>query len=205
MFFRFLRLFLPQTPLFLEKTAENLAAGRRQNAADALDTMIQTRIVQQVKQRIDRAGLRIGCPINDHRDSGLKDRAGAHRAWFERHIERAAVETPRLTRFGRLGNGDHFGVCRRIVELLALVMRPCDQPPFAYDDRADRHLVFAQGLLGLFQGDLHEMVVHGVGEVYSNVTLIGSAATFEVVPVRPNAIMRSCTGPEPSMLAGISI
>ena len=88
-------------------------------------------------------------------------RPGAHRAGLERHVERAAVEPPRAARLGRLGDGDHLGVGRRIVELLALVVRGGDHAVLEDDDRADRHFVLGQGRLGLVEGQLHEVVVHG--------------------------------------------
>ena len=49
----------------------------------------------------------------------------------------------------------------RIAELFALVVRRGDYPLLAHDYGADGHFIFAQRLLGLFQGKLHEMFVHG--------------------------------------------
>ncbi len=64
-------------------------------------------------------------------------------------------------RLGRLGNGDHLGMGGGIVQLFPLVVRRGNNPLLAHDDRAYGHFIFAQCLFSLFQGQSHEMFVHG--------------------------------------------
>jgi len=154
-------LLFPQPPLRLKESAEDLPARIRHHPGDDLATMIQTRIVQQLIERADRASLRIGRAIDNRRDAGLDNRAGTHRTRFKRHVKRTAVQSPRLPRLGGLGNGDHFGVGRRIMELLALVVRLGNHPALMHDDRADGNFVFSQGLFSLVESPLHEAFVHG--------------------------------------------
>ena len=75
-------------------------------------------------------------------------------------VEGAAFEPPGAGRFGRLGDGDHLGMCRGIAKLLALV--PC----FGNDaialkhERADRHLPFFGRLLSQSEGSTHPDLMH---------------------------------------------
>ena len=50
---------------------------------------------------------------------------------------------------------------RRIIELLALIVRRGDDASVPDDHRADGDLVFVEGPHRLFVGQLHEGVVHG--------------------------------------------
>src|SRR5262245_50282006 len=82
----------PQPALLLEELRHQLPTTVGQDAPDNLGPMVQPRIVAQVKQAAHRAGLFIDGSVDEPWDAGLHDGAGAHRAWFERDVQRTAVQ-----------------------------------------------------------------------------------------------------------------
>ncbi len=42
--------------------------------------MVQARVVQQMIERVDRAGFRVGGAVDDRGDSGLQNGSGTHGA-----------------------------------------------------------------------------------------------------------------------------
>src|SRR3546814_463153 len=81
----------PLTPR-REKTPEQRRRFARANAVINLRPMVDRRLREDTWAVDDRAALWIVGAIIEARDSGVGDRAGAHRAGVERHIEVAAVE-----------------------------------------------------------------------------------------------------------------
>lgn len=63
---------------------------------------------------------------------------------------------------GRCGDGDHFGVRRRIVEPLALVITTSDDLKVVHDNRPDWHLAILGREIGQPQGLPHEDLVQDV-------------------------------------------
>ena len=96
--------------------------------------MIQPRIVREAVQRFAGAGLGIGAAEDDERQPGLNNGAGAHGTRFEGDVENAMVQSPRLQRLRRLGEGDHFGMGGRIAQLLTLIVRAGDDAVFKRND-----------------------------------------------------------------------
>ena len=127
-----------------------------------LADMIQPGIVQNAEKRIDCPGLRIGCTVNDPRNTCLHDRTGTHRAWFERNVKRAFFQSPALHGRSRLRDGDHLGVCRRILELLSLIVRPGNDLAAVNDDGTDRNFILTLCVPGLSDRLAHEMFVDQV-------------------------------------------
>src|SRR5438046_2947587 len=84
--------------------------------------MIEPRIVEQSKQSVCGASLRIGRTVNHSRHAGQDDRARAHRTWFEGYVERASLKPPVVQRLSRLRDRNHFGMSRRISQLLAAIV-----------------------------------------------------------------------------------
>ena len=119
-----------------------IRAGLRHDPGHDVHPMIQPGVVQQVVQGMHGAGLRIDRAIDENGNAGLEDGPGAHRARFQRDVERAAIEPPRSQRMGRLGDGDHLGVGRGIVELLSLIVGAGDHLAMVDNRRADGHFIF---------------------------------------------------------------
>src|SRR3546814_2894961 len=87
-----------------------------------------------------RTALRIVGAVIEARDAGVGDRARAHRAGLQRHIEVAAVEALVAELRGGGANRDDFGVRGRIVRFARAVVAFGDELPALDHDRADRHL-----------------------------------------------------------------
>ena len=60
---------------------------------------------------------------------------------------------------GGLGNGDHFGMGRRIGQLLALVEGACDDFVLVDDNGTDRYFVLLGSLLGEFKCLSHPVFI----------------------------------------------
>src|SRR3546814_15149906 len=76
---------------------------------------------------------------SDLRDAGVGDRARAHRAGLQRHIEVAAVEALVAELRGGGANRDDFGVRGRIVRFARAVVAFGDGLSVLDYDRAARH------------------------------------------------------------------
>ena len=83
--------------------------------------------------------------VENARNTGVNDRARAHGAGLKRHIERAAVEPPRLQRFVCLRDGLHLCVRRSALLFLAPVAAAADDLTVLDDDAADGHLALRCG------------------------------------------------------------
>jgi len=113
--------------------------------------MVESRVGQQLVQRVNRARLGIGGAVNEPGNAGLQNRPGAHRARFQRHVKHAIVEPPATQRFGGLGDGNHLGVGCWVAQLLALVVSRSDDSFAMYNYRANWDLVFVKSLSGLIE------------------------------------------------------
>lgn len=128
--------------------------------------MIQADIAGDLVKRVASSRLGIGATVNDQRQPCLDDGARAHGARLQRDVESAILQTPRVQRVGRLRNGDHLGVGRRIVQLFALVVRLGDDAVVVgNDDRADRHLVLGAGPSRFGQRHFHMVNVKGMTRI----------------------------------------
>ena len=63
-------LLLPQPPLLLEEAGEELAAGLGEDAGDDLAAVVEAVVVQEVIERLDRAGFGVGRAVDDGRECG---------------------------------------------------------------------------------------------------------------------------------------
>ena len=157
-------LFFPQSSLLCKEIAQQPAALGTQQAREYLGLVVHPRIGQQPVERLDSPRLRIGRPVDDPRQTGLQNGPRAHRAGFERHVERAAGEPPAADRFGRLRDGDHLGMGRRVTKLFPLVVRGGYELAILHDHRPDRHVARGLRLTGLLDGELHVVLVFaGIG------------------------------------------
>lgn len=122
--------------------------------------MVEPAVVKQAVEGMDGASLGIGRTEDDQWYASLYDGAGTHRAGLERHVKRAAFQSPVADRFGGLCDRNHFGVCRRITQPLTLVVSGRDRTVTVDDNRADRDFLFRKRVFGLFQGLYHECFMH---------------------------------------------
>ena len=73
---------------------------------------------------------------------------------------RTQSSSARAERLGRLGDGDHLGMGRRIVQLFALIVSVGDDALLqGDDDGADGYFVLRGGEIGFGEGQLHVMDV----------------------------------------------
>jgi len=121
--------------------------------------VVESRVIEQLKQGYDGTGFGVERAVDDARNSALEDCPCAHRARFEGHEHRAIEQSPGVQMGGGLSNGDHFGMGRRIGELLALVEGACDDFVLVDDDGTDRHFVLLGSLLGQFKCLAHPVFI----------------------------------------------
>jgi len=139
-----------------KKVLEDLAAGLLQEQALPGDTMVVLQI-ENIDDRTDGSGLRIGGAIINGADAGLDNSSSTHDTRFERDIEIAAIEPPGLQAPARLADRDQLRVQGDILQGLAPVMTAGDDPALVHDDCSNRHLADQLRLVRFFQGCLHEI------------------------------------------------
>ena len=121
--------------------------------------VVEPRLAEHVEHAAGRAGLRVVRRVDHPRHARQHDRAGAHRARLERHVQHRVEQPPgaeprrrpragRAPRRGRWGRRGARARCAR-----RRAPRPRGRP------RADRHVVVLERPLGLAQGQPHEVLV----------------------------------------------
>ena len=145
-----------------EKRLQQLHGLPGQNPRSNFDAMIQGRSVEHLQARANGAALGIVGAVNQPRDARLHQRARAHGAGFDGHVQRGAVEAMISGLQGGFAQGHHFGVRRGIAIGNGAIAGRRDNPVLDHDQRADRHFA-AQGRGSrLIQRQMH---VFGVGHV----------------------------------------
>ena len=97
--------------------------------ADDLGTVVQPLLAEHVEDRPGRSGLRVRRRVDDPRHPGEDDRARAHRARLERHVEGGAGQAPPAEPSRRRPQREDLGVRGRIGSQLALVGGLGERPP----------------------------------------------------------------------------
>src|SRR4051812_26060651 len=146
-------------PARCEEVGQQRGGLPRQDAAGDLGPVVEPRLGEDVEDTARRARLRIGAAVDDAGHAREDDRAGAHGARLERHVERAVEHAPRADRGRRLAERDRLGVRGRVLAQLALVSPGADDLAVADDDRADRHVVVVERAPGLGDGQAHPVLV----------------------------------------------
>ncbi len=123
--------------------------------------MVELRRVEDVQDTARRAGLRIVGPVDDARDAGKHDRAGAHGAWLERDVHDRVQHPPAAERAGGFAQRDQLGVGGGIGPDLALVVPRTDDLAVLDDYRSDRDVVVIERTRSLAQSQAHEIFVAG--------------------------------------------
>ena len=103
--------------------------------------VVETGELEQVQRAAGGARLGI-CGAEDYpRQPHVHDRAGTHRAWLFRHVQRAIRQPPIADGLFGLGQRQHLSVGRGVFEQFNLVVRPGDNAASLHDHRADGHFL----------------------------------------------------------------
>lgn len=161
-----INLLLPQTTLSLKELPENFRASLRHHAANDLSPMVQTRIVRDLIKRFATAGLRVRRSEYHVWHTSLNNGPGTHRARLQRDVDYTTLQPPGGESGCRLRQGDHLGMGRRVVELLALVVSLGNDPAFERnDDGTHRNFIFVRCNRRFFQGHLHVLKMKGMTRI----------------------------------------
>ena len=152
---------LPEPSLLAEEFAEEFAALVGQYAIADFAAVVQSRVVEQLKERPGGPGFGVGRTVNHEGDTCLKNGPGTHWAWLKRDIQRAFFEPPTAERFGGLRNGDHFGVRGRVLQLFPLIVRGGNDLVVMHDHRTDGNLRFFKSGQSFNERHLHVTLMPG--------------------------------------------
>ena len=94
-------------------------------------------------------------PLNSAQNRSAK----AHDTGFKSDVQDSLSEVPSAHFLGRLAQGQHLRVGRRIAQRLTLVVTLADDLIIHNDNRPNRHIGCMQRLAGLAQRRLHEVWV----------------------------------------------
>lgn len=97
--------------------------------------------------------------VNKPVKTGKHKSASAHRARFQRYINRAAVQPPAAKVFGGLGKCDDLCVRGGVGEQLSLVVGLSDDLAFMDDHAPDRYIAVFLGDIRLVDSTQHEFFI----------------------------------------------
>jgi hypothetical protein len=121
--------------------------------------VVEARLPEHVENAAGGARLRVGGAVDDPREARQDDRAGAHRARLEGHVEDRVRNPPPPEIRSGLAEREDLGVRRGVSPKLALVSRRGEHLPLSHDHGADRDVVVIGGTLRLAQRETHELLV----------------------------------------------
>src|SRR4051812_23722115 len=96
-----------------ELLQDRLALGPEHTHAPAR-MMVETALVEDLRDRDHRTRLRVGSAEHDQRDAREDNGARTHDARLERHVERAIVESPPTEALPRRAQREDLRVARRV-------------------------------------------------------------------------------------------
>ena len=146
----------------LEELFQNPRAGRLEDGSANVDPMVEPGVVDHVSERTAGAGLWIVCADHQSGHPRKHQRAGAHRARFQRDVNDTVRQPLHAGACRRGPDGQHLRVRRGIVVPQDAVLPPPDNLPVAQNDRPHRHFAGVAGALGLGQRQLHSGFVRVV-------------------------------------------
>ena len=123
----------------------------------AVDPMVELRYIHQVEHAAGGPGLWVSGSVDDSRQAGQDDRAGAHRTRLEGHVHDGVENAPAAQRRRRLAKRQHLGVGRRVGAQLALVVSRADNLPAPSHDRANGNIIVLECPFCLAQSEPHEV------------------------------------------------
>ena len=146
-------------PTFAKKLAEQIGAFVAQDALDDVATPIEALFGQEVHQRPGAPGFRVAGSENDAVHSGKNERAGAHRAGFERYEQLRVLDSPRRIKRRRPAQRERFRVRGRVAKAFAAVVFANENPILADDNGADRRFPLLGGDFRFDERGAHKELV----------------------------------------------
>lgn len=142
-----------------EKFLDDFRATSGQYAAADHHLMIQGRVIDDLKNRTNGAGLRIIGAIHQPSKARVHGRAGAHRAGLDGDKQIAVDDTVISNVTPCLAQGHDFGVGSGIVLTDVAVPTSAYDTPGADDDSSHWHFADIERALGTAQGFVHPQFV----------------------------------------------
>lgn len=155
-------LLLPLGPLVGEELLQHQLAVRFHHSPENLAAVVEAVVIRDRVERVASAPLGISRPVDHRWEAGLDDCTRTHGAGFQRDIQRAVEQSPRVSRSCRLSNRQHLGVCRRVFEGFSLVVSFSDDSSFVDDQSPDRHFFLIIGHHRQFDCSSHKGLVDRV-------------------------------------------
>lgn len=178
-----------------KKSAERRQAFPLQHAAADLRGSFK-RVIGKVQKTPERARAGIFRAVHNPSHARGDNRARAHWARLERHIQGAVFKKALLPLARRCAQNLRLGVGERIVRFLAAVI--CggkDSPLSVGQNRADRNLAPLRRPFRLFQRRAHhgdiEFVRHTIFPASINVSMVRIPITAQAMRNTPNGEFRS--------------
>jgi hypothetical protein len=129
-----------------KEVLQELRALARQYSAHDLGTVIQARMSNNVRHGTSHPRLLLEGPEYQHAQARKHDRAGAHRARLERHVQCAVIESPRMNPACRLTNGEELRVRSGILIAYGPIRCHRDDVRIAHDDSTYRDVAVLDGV-----------------------------------------------------------
>ena len=108
--------------------------------------MVQTPFGKQIDYAAARTSLGIGSTVDQPRDTRMDDRAGAHGAGFQRHVQRTAGQAVVAQMQSGSAERANFGMSGRIVAAYRRIRAAADDFTILYNYRTYRHFIVGPGL-----------------------------------------------------------
>ena len=170
-----------------EKILHQRAAFFFEHAGSHFDPMVQKIRIADAKSTMYRACTFVRGAVNQTPDARLNQRAGAHRARFNRRIDINAREPVIAELTGGLAQSDDFGVGGRIAVGARAVTGDGDELVAVDNTSSDGHLTAVSGFLSRGQRLPHPVFVLGFrGSVH--LTLLPSNSRTATIGTRQKGV-----------------
>ena len=146
-------------PPLAEESLQHCRTFILPDAGGDLAGVVELGMLEDLQQAAARAILGGGTTEDDAFNPDVDQRSGAHRTGLFGHVQFAFRETPIAEHAFGLGDGEHLGMGRGVLEDFHLVAGAGDDAALVDDDRADGHFLLFPGAPGLPQGFAHEIGV----------------------------------------------
>jgi NTE family protein len=137
--------------LLLKKALEQVRRLAFAKAGINLRRVMAGRVRENARAMLDSPALGVRCRVIETPDPREGNRAGAHRARFERDVEITIADPFRAQLLASHADGEYLGMRCGITELARAVSRRGDEAALVHDGRADRHLTARARRAGLVE------------------------------------------------------
>ena len=123
--------------------------------------MVEPCLGEKIDHAATRASLRVRCPVDQPRNTGVQNRPGAHHARLERYIELATAKTVIAQVLCGSAQGGDLGVGARIARAYGMVVAAAYDHAVFHNDGANGHFGCCAGFLCERKRLAHErFVIH---------------------------------------------